>query len=285
MEVVIARHCQPSDWLEQWNVPVTIYHLRDCSQTDRRGSRPDTFSRLSTESLIGSSFAAAYLKFIVDRYQTLPEYAVFSQGDNEFRGVELRSSVELFFESPVSKDFPIVYPVVRYNSDGPILQRDADKGEELGAQDDNTVVVEYNSEAPFAVGGQALYQALFGGTICTAPPLVFAEGSRFIVPRSVLLARPLSFWRQLLEAARRCPSLAEYLERVWLFIFDPRHKLAGEAFDMPCLGRGSREQLPRSCPSGGRPTPEQLLPELPVSPTPVPYAAQMPLEDPWYMGP
>lgn len=286
MEIVIARRCQPFDWIEQWNVPVTVYNLRDCDQTYQQGSRPGTFFRMNTESLIGSSFAAAYLKFIVDRYQTLPEYVVFSQGDCELRGVDLRSSVELFFEAPVSKDFPIVYPVVSYNADGPILQRDADEGEELGVQDDNTIMVEYNSETPFAIGGQALYQALFGGTICTAPPLVFAEGSRFIVPRSVILARPISFWRQLFEVAQSCPSLAGYLERVWLFIFSRRHKLAGEDFDVPCLGKGSREQLPRSCPSGGRPPPVQLLPESrPTSPTPVPYSSQMPLEDPWYMGP
>eukprot|EP00668_Euglena_longa_P033278 GGOE01042820.1.p1 GENE.GGOE01042820.1~~GGOE01042820.1.p1 ORF type:complete len:432 (-),score=46.20 GGOE01042820.1:91-1317(-) len=80
MELVIARHSENVSWLTDLRMPVTVYeHFDDTS--------PHFIPNLAAET-------SSYLKFIIDRYDTLPDVTVFVQGNGNHHNWRLHEWVE-----------------------------------------------------------------------------------------------------------------------------------------------------------------------------------------------
>lgn len=222
LELVVASYCENTEWFTPHRGPVAVYvknpaclpELRESVKNLPAGGRLVELPNVGREG-------QSYVEHIIRNYDNLAEYTAFAQGAGTHNGIKDINFLTGFQATGLHTTSSLI-PMVFCDSESRryFLYRDLDKGE---AQNKQAMEFQFEYFQQFDIANRArkLYTLLFGGSVCDAPPPVFAAGAQFIVHRDAIRAKPLAFWERLRDELLKWPNFGYDLERVWLFVFDP----------------------------------------------------------------
>jgi hypothetical protein len=185
-DVVISRYKENLSWLDRLTSGRPIIY----NKSDEPTGYEEKFA-VSTVKNVGRE-AETYVRYVVERYETLPEYVAFVQGEpfehchhlveilNSFKGTSRAI--------PLSSNWKREVPMGGYNWEG-----FADAVAKMSA------IVGLPYPAVHAYG----------------------TGAQYLVPREVIRARPYSFYKELLSHLDYSPRPHEawVMERLWPTVF------------------------------------------------------------------
>jgi hypothetical protein len=260
LELVVAAYREPLGWLESVPCAITVY--------SKGGMRLEGVPWRPLPNR--GREAQTYLRHIVDRYDSLPDFTAFAQGGALEHAPDLVARLELRPDRAVSL-------APRYKPDFPLPAVTAhDLVERLGGFELRYGDARFYGGHTFPVGRdpwlRRAWRAAFAGP--QPDPWYYGYGACWLVPRAAIRARPLDYWRYLLAklegpagAARAPwdkwrvhPLSAWALEALWLYLFsDPeRYRgTAGASAEAAAQGEAARAQLERmravrKCPDWSR---------------------------------
>ena len=217
IELVIAKYNENMDWLDRIKIPYKIYD---------KSSKP-LFDSIPLPNYGRES--STYLFHIIHNYKTLADVTVFLQGDPFDRlysvGAEGKCN-----KHQIKKAIKYLNELKSSSSFSPFLQ-------ELHNVPDGT------NDCPI----KKKYEEIFQVKNCPYSLFTISICSQYIVPKKNILARPLSFWKNLYkmvefdepngsmrgikEKGRVCGYTLEFL---WYIIFTNTMDLNAPNFETLC---------------------------------------------------
>ena len=178
--IVIAKYKEDISWVKDLKYPYIIY--------DKSKDIPNIGRESET-----------YLRFILENYDTLPDYTVFLQG-NPFDHLKI-SSVDFINEQiELNKYSNKAFPLG-------IMRNENHNHDTRTKESYNTL---FNNEIP--------------------PFFTFSMGAQLIVPKHCILCRPYTYYNEIITTMRKinnttsnrnnCLVCPWTIERMWLYIFD-----------------------------------------------------------------
>lgn len=243
-ELVVAWYCEDEKWFIDFEGPLAVYSKKlDCTSRLKKKleKRPKESGPYIVKELpnVGRE-GHSYVKHILDNWDTLATYTAFTQGAGHHNGISAMAKVREFLAEGRTENHLLV-PMVYKTKKGPLLYRDADKGDphEKGGRDDdsNLHTFPYFSHIDMANRARELYISLFGGSACEAPPMIFIAGAQMIVHRDAIRAKPKAFWKHIYKSLADCIVYGWDFERLWVYAFDPK-TLPAEKPILPGFCRG-----------------------------------------------
>eukprot|EP00927_Polykrikos_kofoidii_P081199 TRINITY_DN7838_c0_g1_i2.p1 TRINITY_DN7838_c0_g1~~TRINITY_DN7838_c0_g1_i2.p1 ORF type:complete len:397 (-),score=40.26 TRINITY_DN7838_c0_g1_i2:393-1583(-) len=225
-ELVVAWYCEDEKWFVDFEGSISVYSKKfHCTNRLKRklANRSKQKGPVFVRDLpnVGRE-GHTYIKHILDNWDTLATYTAFTQGAGHHNGVSAMARVREFLKDKLEKH--LLVPIVHTNEKGPLLYRDADRGDEFanGGLDKkaNLHIFRYVSDLDMAGRARELYASLFGVEACTAPPMIFIAGAQMIVHRKAIRAKPKSFWKHIYKALADCHPYGWDFERLWVYAFD-----------------------------------------------------------------
>lgn len=194
VHVVVAKYNEDVSWIKNLKYPVFVY--------DKSSNPIDNSFRLSN---IGRE-AHTFLYYIVSNYNSLADYTIFLQGNPYDHAKKIPDSTNEKCKEYINN---LIFPLSFQGFCQDFYNFDS-KYEDLGI-----ISVLVNKRKIFTKE-MNIHQE-------------FIAGAQYIVPKEILLARPLVFYEKLLlmSATNKqfidtddfiCPWT---LERIWPLIFDP----------------------------------------------------------------
>ncbi|WP_420147510.1 DUF3431 domain-containing protein [Spirosoma sp.] len=199
LELVVAHYNENLNWLR--NVPkelaVTVY--------DKSSDAVDERSVISLPN-IGRE-AHTYLYHLVDRYDSLADWTVFCQGKPFDHAFDFKKSLRDFVTAPdsLSTHYPQGFGWL-----GHLIDTDDNQGDRLFRswsknEDGRGLDLLGFHRALFEADGPGQY--------------TFVLGAQFVVHRSLVHQKPVSFYQHALNVSISFPDAAHCFERSWDRIF------------------------------------------------------------------
>lgn len=214
MEFVVARYREDLNWLAECLYPGTVYDKSGGCRS-LAAALPEVFRRWNCEPLPNMGREAhTYLTHILRRYDSLPDYTVFLQGDPfphmAFDAAGLNAAAHGLAER--KKPFGgLAYYKLKCDGLG--------RPHSLADPESRGKWAGWGKDIPV----DRVHRALFAGE----PPreyLVRAPAGLFFVSRARILARPRAFYRRALDLVEADPhdaaNTGHAFERLWHLIFD-----------------------------------------------------------------
>lgn len=231
LELVVALFCEDFHWIldtqRKERIPISVYTKDPACRKKldaalRSSSQEDGKIRVESLPNVGRE-GHSYIRYILDSYDRLPEYVAFAQGAGVHNGVSVTSQLHEFIERQDRSE--LLVPMVHSNKQGYLLYRDADAYDPPSMYNrldpaTNLHIFQYFDNLDMANRARALYIALFGGSACDAPPMVFMAGAQFIVRRDAIRSRPKTFWQFLYDELASCFVLGWDFERLWVHVLN-----------------------------------------------------------------
>eukprot|EP00929_Paragymnodinium_shiwhaense_P121109 TRINITY_DN93237_c0_g1_i1.p1 TRINITY_DN93237_c0_g1~~TRINITY_DN93237_c0_g1_i1.p1 ORF type:complete len:385 (+),score=43.70 TRINITY_DN93237_c0_g1_i1:96-1250(+) len=268
LDVVISWYCEREEWFKDiTDLPLVVYskkkactpRLKDYIAARKDGGENVKIKELENVGREGHS----YLHHILKNWDNLATYTAFVQGAGVHNGVRFIRGIREFLSKGNSTRVAS-WPLVHWKGDTPTLYIDSDPDSRYakGGMDDQASIYHFGWSAEGDLGNRArdTYISIFGGDACDAPPLIFFAGANMIIHREAIWAKPKSFWRFLHNAIVECVVYGWDLERMWLYVFDPKTPPA-QKMGMPaaCSGRKHKKCSKYKYPSS--PWKPERLPE------------------------
>lgn len=194
IDLVVARYNEDVAWLRRVPAAVRVC-LYDKSETPLRGAT--VLPNIGRE-------AHTYLHHLCERYETLADLTVFTQGRPFDHAPDLHPRLRALARGEERVDGFRWFGFL-------IEEDDADGARSFQRWSKNP------ERRPLRM--REFWRALFGEHSAVPPLFVFYGGAVFAVARDVALSRPRAFYERARDIAAEFPDAAHCFERVWDRIF------------------------------------------------------------------
>lgn len=190
MEIVTTAFNYDLDWLDKTNLPITLVRMNGCNEI----RLPAKFSVI--DAINKGREAAAYLRFIINRYDSLPDRVVFIHG-HENASHQLAGDLVYLINNAPDEDFIGLNGNIRrlYLDWNPPWRK-------FKTRERAQIILGYDP-------GNCL--------------LVFDGNAQFIVKSSLILKWPIEHYQKLLDMVLNSDdSIAYAFEELWYLFFTGR---------------------------------------------------------------
>lgn len=194
-EVVVAHYNENLNWIRYINLPYENIHVYS------KGTETDMQCNQHFLENVGRE-AHTYLSYIVERYDSLPDYVIFTQGKIDDHYINIDSLIKS--EEYISNNYSHQY----FNNGLENFRLSYYKG-----------IID-SSELP----GDKWFEKYINNTIDVSNNKInIYWAAIFSVSKNAILSRPIDYYKMLLKLVSKsnAPEEAHYLERSWYYIFNP----------------------------------------------------------------
>lgn len=190
MDIVVARYKEDLSWLRPEYYANTVVYNKGPDVELPPSVRQHRLPNIGLES-------HTYLQYIIDHYDRLPPWVVFTQGN----------------PTP-HVDFPTFWNDL-------VKQQRSEPNKSSWSYEQNFNIVRHNNAQldPYGAPLKSFWQRYVG-----APPPMQMKvywGAIFGVRREAILARPKAYYENLIQCVMTPnPEAAHFLERSWYYIFN-----------------------------------------------------------------
>jgi hypothetical protein len=183
--LVVAKYNEDISWIKNTNIPYIIYN---------KGEYDNNYVNIPNEGREGET----YLRFILEYYNTLPNYIILSQGN------------------PFMHCYNFTNIINNYNYSQP--------DSILGLSDHIETEIP-DKEGYFFQEGKGVINTLpLLGIKWEPEPISFYTGAQYIVSKSYILNKSKIWWENCYEVYNNNPRSPWIFERIWYFIFNIEYK-------------------------------------------------------------
>ena len=182
---VICRYQEDISWVKKINIPYLIY---------KKGEKIDYFKTINIENIGRES--EAFLRFIIENYDDLPEKIVFLQGDPFYH---YKASIDFINNCSNQKDLVLLSDFI------PIC-------DEIGR--------------PHHFETLPLLEMLKELKINTSEKMFrFAAGAQYLVLKKHIISKSLDWWKNAYNIHKYYKTAPWSFERLWLTIWNYEEKI------------------------------------------------------------
>ncbi len=200
---VISRYEEDVAWVRKLTMPAVVYN-KGKTATGLEGD----FSVIARKN-VGRE-TETFLYYIVSRYDTLPDYVAFLQGD------------------PFAHCRNVLYTLAE--------NRDSKRVVPLSTNWKREIVGRYDWD-----GFEETIRSLAACIGVPATVLSYATGAQYLVPREAILSRPKALYEELLARLSQSthPFEAWAMERLWPYLFGWKNQTDDVKVDVVVMGQSS----------------------------------------------